>query len=149
MSNRNYLQGYFKPKNPEKYKGDPNKIVYRSSWELKLFHYLDLKDDVIEWESEEFFIPYHDPFRGKTRRYFPDVRLKVKTADGKVETHVWEVKPKKQTVEPKKPKRKTKNYIYEKALYDINKKKWAAAEEYCSNNGFHFKLITEDELKIK
>ena len=29
-------KGYFKPKNPKKYKGDPTNIIYRSLWEKKL-----------------------------------------------------------------------------------------------------------------
>ena len=32
--NSGFIQGYFNPKNPEKYKG-PSPIIYRSSWERK------------------------------------------------------------------------------------------------------------------
>ena len=41
MSNRILVQGKFRPKNPSKYKGDPTNIIYRSSWELTVFKYLD------------------------------------------------------------------------------------------------------------
>ena len=34
-------QGYFTPQNPDKYKGDITKIIYRSSWELKFLVYCD------------------------------------------------------------------------------------------------------------
>jgi len=33
---KKYTQGFFKPKYPEKYKGDPTNIVYRSGYELKI-----------------------------------------------------------------------------------------------------------------
>jgi hypothetical protein len=65
-------QGYFKPKNPQKYKGDPTNIVYRSSWELKLMTYLDLHKDIVTWGSEELIIPYRSPIDNKIHRYFPD-----------------------------------------------------------------------------
>ena len=35
------MKGIFKPINYKKYKGDPTKIVYRSSWELKVMSSLD------------------------------------------------------------------------------------------------------------
>ena len=42
MSNR-ILVSYnkYRPQNPEKYKDDPTNIIYRSSWELTVFKYLD------------------------------------------------------------------------------------------------------------
>ena len=50
--NKNYKQGKFKPKHPEKYNGDPTNIVYRSSYELKMFHYCDLTENIISYQSE-------------------------------------------------------------------------------------------------
>ena len=50
------LKGKYTPKNPIKYKGDPTNIIYRSSWELKFMKWCDLREDVIEWQSEEFSI---------------------------------------------------------------------------------------------
>ena len=67
----------FKPSHPKKYKGDITNIICRSTWEKKFCHYCDLNENVIEWGSEEFFIPYRAP-DGKTRRYFPDFIMKVK-----------------------------------------------------------------------
>lgn len=40
MSQTNYKQGIYSLKNPQKYKGDPYNVVYRSSWELKVIFYL-------------------------------------------------------------------------------------------------------------
>ena len=44
---RKYQQGIYKLKNPKKYKGNPDNIVYRSSWELKLLKWLDDHPQVI------------------------------------------------------------------------------------------------------
>ena len=35
-------KGFFKPKNPQKYNGDPTNIIYRSRWELKFMMYLEI-----------------------------------------------------------------------------------------------------------
>jgi len=61
---------------------------------------------------------------------------------------VIEVKPKKQTVPPKQPKRKTKNWLYEMKTYSVNQAKWAAADEWCRSRDMEFKVITEAELGI-
>ena len=36
-----YHQGTYKVKDPNKYVGDPNNIVFRSSWELKFMNWCD------------------------------------------------------------------------------------------------------------
>jgi len=51
-------KGTFKPKNPSKYNGDANNIIYRSLWELRVMKYLDDHPKVIWWASEELIIPY-------------------------------------------------------------------------------------------
>ena len=71
-------KGYFNAKYPQKYKGDVQKIIYRSSYELKLMTYLDRNPNVIQWASEEFFVPYKSPIDGKVHRYFPDFWVKKK-----------------------------------------------------------------------
>ena len=45
--------GSWKPKNLHKYKGDPNKIHYRSLWERNAFRHLDDASWVKWWNSEE------------------------------------------------------------------------------------------------
>ena len=60
-----------------------------------------------------------------------------------------EVKPKKQTREPKKPKRQSKSYITEVKTYAVNQAKWKAADEWCKDRRIEFKIITEDHLGIK
>ena len=147
MSNRMLVQGKFKPKNPNKYKGDPSNIVYRSSWELTVFRYLDSNPAIIQWASEEFFVPYRHPLTNKISRYFPDVYLKYRNSANTITETVWEVKPKKQTQPPRIPKRKTKTWKYQAEQYVINDAKWKACKKYCDKRGYNFQLITVDHLK--
>lgn len=142
-------KGVFKPRNPDKYKGDSSNIIYRSGWELKLMSYLDRHKDVLEWASEELVIPYKSPIDGKYHRYFPDFWVRKRNRDGTQEVVVIEVKPKYQTVEPKVQKRITKRYLSEVKTWGVNKAKWIAAEEYCRDRGWKFQIFTEDELGIK
>lgn len=140
--------GKFTPKNPQKYVGDHTNIIYRSSWECKVMSWLDRNTDIISWASEELIIPYVSPVDSRTHRYFPDFIVKVKTKDGKTKTMIIEVKPKKQTKEPEKKKRITKQYIQEVVTWGVNQAKWKAATEYCLDRGWEFKLITEDHLGL-
>ena len=137
----------YKPKNPKKYKGDVRNIICRSSWEERFCGYCDLNENIIQWGSEEFFIPYRAP-DGKTRRYFPDFIIKVKENSGKVKTYVIEVKPFKQTKPPKKRKQVSKSYLYECKTYATNQAKWEAANEWCKDKRIEFKIITERELGL-
>jgi len=75
--------------------------------------------------------------------------MKVKENNGQIKTYVVEVKPKKQTIEPKKRSRVTKSYIYECKTYAVNQAKWKAAKEFCDDRLINFKIITENELGIK
>jgi hypothetical protein len=142
-------QGFFKPKNPQKYKGDPTTIIYRSGWELKFMLYVDSHPDIIEWGSEEFFIPYRSPIDGKIHRYFPDFYIKKKDKDGKTQTLVVEIKPLKQTIEPQRQNKKTKRYINEVMTWGINSSKWKAAKDFCKDRNWQFLILTEKELNIK
>jgi hypothetical protein len=142
-------KGKFSPKNPAKYKGDPTNIIFRSLWERKLMVHLDENQAVIQWSSEEIVIPYRSPLDNRIHRYFPDFYVKAIDADGKIKEMLLEVKPKKETREPIKKKRITKQYITEVTTWGKNQAKWAAASDYCSDRGWEFKLITEDHLGIK
>jgi hypothetical protein len=142
-------KGKFSPKNPKKYGGDPTGIIYRSGWELRVMKYLDENINVIEWKSEEIAIPYRSPVDNRIHRYFPDFIVKVRTPDGATKTLMLEVKPKKQTREPKVQSKRTKGYINEVVTWGVNQAKWKSAQEFCLDKGWSFKLITEDELGIK
>lgn len=148
-SDSGYRQGKFKPQKPEKYKGDPTNIVYRSSYELKFMQYCDLTESVNEWRSEEFFIPYISPIDNKVHRYFPDFFVKYKDKNGVNRTLVVEIKPEKDLKMPdENPKRKTKSWAFKVKTWAVNQAKWKAAKEYCKDRQYEFRILTEKELGI-
>lgn len=141
-----YHQGFFKPKNPQKYKGDPTNIAYRSAWELRLMLYFDLQPAIIWWSSEEKVIPYRSPIDNRIHRYFPDFIINKKDINGKIETIMIEVKPKAQTLEPIRKEKTSKRYLNEVMTYGVNQAKWDAAENYCKDRGWKFMIFTESEI---
>ena len=144
------IKSRYKPEYPRKYKGDPNNIICRSSWERKFCRWCDLNENILEWGSEEFCIPYRSPVDRRVHRYFPDFIIKVKEQTGEIKRYVIEVKPKKQTRPPvQTTKKRTKTYINEVKTYAVNEAKWKAADEWCKDRLLEFKIITEDQLGIK
>jgi len=139
-------KGKFKPKFPQKYIGNPTKVIYRSLWERKFMVFCDINKNVLEWGSEEVIIPYRSPVDGKMHRYYVDFIVKTKRDDGVVETSIIEVKPKKQCQPPKVPKRKTRRFLNEVKQWGVNSAKWEAAEKYSELRGWKFKILTEDVL---
>jgi hypothetical protein len=140
-------KGRFKPKNPKKYNGSADNIIYRSSWELRVMKYFDESPNIVWWASEELAIPYRSPVDQKMHRYFPDFIVKVREKTGLVMTYILEVKPEKQTKVPVQ-KRKTQKYLQEAATYAINQEKWRAADIFCQDHGWKFKVVTEKDLGI-
>ena len=141
-------KGRYQPNNPLKYKGNFRNIIYRSLWELKFMKYCDSNQNILEWGSEEVFLPYRSPLDNRIHRYFPDFYIKVKENTGKIKKYIIEVKPKKQCIKPTPQKKKTRSYIYEVREYAKNQAKWRAAKNYCLDRGLEFKILTEDELGI-
>jgi len=141
-----YFQGKFNPRHPDKYRGDPTGICYRSGWELKLFSYLDRHPEVLWWQSEEVIVPYRSPIDNRIHRYFPDVIYKTVK-----ETVMVEVKPHKQTMPPVLAEGKKMTAAHKRAAvtYAINQKKWQAARAYCADRKWKFIIMSERELGIK
>ena len=143
------IKSRYKPEYPKKYKGDPNNIICRSSWERRFCRWCDLNENILEWGSEEFFIPYFDPTTSRVRRYFPDFIIKVREQSGDIKKYVIEVKPKRQTLPPvQTSKKRTRTYITEVKTYAVNQAKWEAAKEWCADRMLEFRIITENELGI-
>ena len=142
-------KGKYKVRAPYKYKGNPTKVVYRSSWELKFMNYCDTNINILEWGSEEMYVWYKSPVDNKPHRYFPDFYIKARESNGQVKKYIIEVKPQRQTQPPAKPKRQTRGYLREAYEYAKNRAKWKAANEWCLDRGFEFKILTEKELGIK
>jgi hypothetical protein len=140
------IKSIYKPSHPEKYLGNSNNIICRSSWERQFCRYCDVNPNIVKWASEEFSIPYISPVDGRRHRYYPDFLIEVKEKSGKLKKYVIEIKPKKQTLPPVKKKRVTKGFISEAKTYAVNQAKWKAAVDFCKDNLIEFKIITEDEL---
>ncbi len=124
MKIRQSIKGKYRPKNPVKYVGKVNGIIYRSMLERRVMVYLDKSPKITEWSSEEIFVPYKDPDDGRNRNYYPD--FTVRTTTGR--TIMIEVKP------------------YWQRSWKINKAKWKSATEYCESRDIEFKVLTEREI---
>lgn len=146
--NVKYIQGVFKPAFPQKYRGDVNNIIFRSSWEKRFFTWCDMNTAVIEWSSEEIVIPYLCETDGRMHRYFLDAHIKIRNKDGNVELFLVEIKPYAQTQPPKYPGKQTKRYLTEAETFVKNQSKWKAAKAFAEKNNAKFIIITEKELGI-
>lgn len=148
-------KGPYRCQNPHKYKGNFQKIIYRSLWERRAFVWADTDPQVLEWSSEEIVIPYISPKDGRKHRYFPDMWLKIKASDGTVREMIWEIKPHKEAIQPvpktrdqvlMESKSSRRKYYLEVIKYGINARKWEAAKLYCEQRGWTFHIITEKHL---
>lgn len=147
---RHFLQGKYQPRNPEKYVGDYTDIVFRSSWERAVMVLFDQNPSILRWSSETIVIPYVSPVDGRKHRYFMDFWAEVKQHDGSKKIFLIEVKPKSQTRPPKRTKRKKEEvFLTEVRTWSVNRAKWKAAEEYCKQRGWEFKIWTEDQIQPK
>jgi hypothetical protein len=135
------------PKNPEKYVGDLNNIIARSSWEIKLLNWLDGNPSVIIYNSEGLIVPYLSPVDNKEHKYYVDFLAKMRLKDGTIKTYAIEVKPAKEMVPPRKNKNKER-MITEVTTYVTNQAKWAYAKEYCESRGIVFLVLNEHDLGI-
>ena len=136
-------KGKYQIKNTKKYLGDPTKVTYRSLWERQAFKWCENNPKVKLWNSEEIVVPYKSTVDKKLHRYFVDLLIQL---DNK-ETYLIEIKPKNQTVPPKKRSRKTKKYINEVVTYAKNQDKWEAATQFAEHKGWKFQVWTEETLK--
>jgi hypothetical protein len=135
--------GRYKVKNPKKYEGDHTKVTYRSLWERHAFKWADDNPDVLKWSSEEVIIPYLYEVDNRYHRYFMDLKLVYKEG-----TMLVEIKPDKETRIPTGNK-KTKRYLNESFTYVKNINKWNAAQEYCKERGWVFRIWTEKNEPLK
>ena len=135
-----FSQGTYIIKNPDKYigSGPPR---FRSSWEFSVMKMCDENDAIKQWASECVKIPYRDPLTGKATVYVPDFLVVFETKDNKKKAELWEVKPANQAFKESVGKNK-----YNQAQYVRNMVKWAAAKNWCKQNGVQFRIITERDL---
>jgi len=145
-----YVQGTYNIINQKKYLGDPTVVYFRSSWEYKLYFYLDNEPRVIRWNIEGITIPYEmkdDKGNWNTMRYHPDAYAEIVALDGSISKNVIEIKPYNETIPPEHPKRITakslENHEYKLRTYLKNINKWDAAKKYCDKRGLNFMVMTE------
>ena len=136
----NFAQGVFTPTQPEKYIGK-HLPRYRSGWEFTFMQFCDNNKSVLKWASEAIQIPYMHPLTGKRTNYIPDFFVVYVNKYGQQLAEIVEIKPKKQSlIESRVASAK------DRAVVAINHAKWASAMAYCKQNGFTFRVITEDQL---
>jgi len=148
---KEFKQGIFKPVNKTKC---VNKTYpeYRSGLERSLMIILDKHENVLEWGSENYIIPYKHPIKsakaGKPEyaRYFVDFYLKMKIGND-VKQFLIEVKPERQCSAPKNHgNKKQSTLVYENMMWVINQAKWEAAEKYCKSKGMKFLIVNEKNI---
>lgn len=110
----------------------------------------DTNSSFLSWSSEPIALPYLSPVDGKFHRYFVDFYIKVKTKNGKIKEYLVEVKPHKQTKEPKlsttpRTNKPTRRFLNEAKTYAINLAKWKAADEFCKERNWQFVKWTEKD----
>jgi hypothetical protein len=122
-------------------------INFKSSLELKAIKYFDMNKFVNKFSLDPFAIKYYKPTTGKFHRYFVDFFVEFENN----QKFLVEIKSSGETVEPKKPSKKTQKAIlnYQKAYQTwlVNSAKWKACEEFCKEKGMKFIILTEKELK--
>ena len=143
---RSFKQGYYKPKHPEKYIGNPNKIRFMSSWELDFNKFLDNNQRILAWSSENIHVPYLKPTTGKVHKYLVDYYVKYVTKHGELVEELIEIKPDKQTRAPTKQGKSRKTQVYEQVTYAVNIAKWKAAAKFAKDKGWKFRILTERSL---
>jgi hypothetical protein len=132
--------GRFIPRFPEKYIGDPNKIFFRSSWEITAMKFWDTRPDVLKWSSEEIVIPYLSPKDNAIHKYFPDFYVELLDVHKVLNKWVVEVKPLHESDSQFAKGDRSKDSLA------VNTAKWTAAAIYCESRGMNFRVVTERSL---
>lgn len=144
--NSRYEQNYYILKNPEKYRGNKSKIIYRSSYEKRFCQYCDMSEKIISWSSEPLSIMYTSIADGRRHKYWLDFWIKYE--DGR--EFIIEVKPNNKLKKPRKPSKKTskslENYNYKLKEYLTNYSKFKAAAEFARQSGIEFIIVDENFL---
>ncbi len=150
MYSKNLHQGRYNVVNKKKYLGNSSQVFYRSMWELKFMKWCDHNPAVLNWGSEEVVIPYLSPVDRRVHRYFVDFFVVLRDASGQEKRYLIEIKPKKFTEQPRKPKsgRSSRRFVQEVMTYAVNQAKWEQAEKFCERNNWKFLVLTEHELGI-
>jgi hypothetical protein len=148
--NSRYSQGYFMPKNPEKYRGDATQIIYRSGWEHRFLKFCDDNPMVLEYSSEPVGIDYWNSVDKRQAKYWIDGWMKTKNKEGYIKEWLIEIKPNKFIKPPVAPsiltEKQTWNYIRHTKAFIVNTDKFKAAKAWAKAHNMQFGIITENFL---
>lgn len=161
-------QGYYKVQHPEKYVGDPNLVIFRSSWEYSFARWCDFSPSIIRWSSEPTTIPYYDrvsrleeckkfgldpndPKNWVVKNYHVDFWIEIKKQDDTIQKMFIEIKPSKCLKKPIPPPaeaalKEHRRFNIEAKDFLLNEAKWAAINAYAKKNNVQFFVFTEDTL---
>jgi len=166
LPNAKTKQGYYRVKNRDKYIGDPNLVVYRSSWEFAFAKWCDASPSVLRWSSEPIKIPYYDrvsklneckkmgldpnnPKNWVVKNYNTDFWVEVDKGNNVYERWFIEVKPKTKLRKPVPPLRgaplkEQRKFNNQAKEYLINEAKFAALKSWADKHNSKFYIFTED-----
>lgn len=162
-------QGYYKVQNVQKYVGNPNLVIYRSSWEYVFCRWCDFSPSIVRWSSEPIRIPYYDrvskleeykkngidpnnPKNWIIKYYNTDYWIEVAQGDGTAKRMFIEIKPayklKKPIPPPENaPLKDIKRFNALAKEYLINEAKFAAIKAWAEKNNAEFWVFTEETLQ--
>lgn len=162
-------QDYYRVRNKEKYVGDPNLVIYRSSWEYSFCKWCDYTPSILRWTSEPVQIPYYDkvskleeckkmgldpnnPRNWIQKKYNTDFWVEIRKDEDIIEKWFVEIKPKQKLVKPTPPPkgsplREQKKFNRMAREYLLNEAKFEAMNIWAKRNGAKFYIFTEDQLQ--
>jgi hypothetical protein len=141
---KRFKQGIYRPQNQDKFIG--KEAIFRSGLELNFFRFCDSNPNIIRWGSECVIVNYFDPVLARNRKYHIDNYVEIKEGNI-IKKYLVEIKPFKQTQEPKvTKKRKKAHLLYEQSQFKTNTAKWQYAREFAKKHGMEFIIITEKDL---
>lgn len=162
-----FMQGYFSPTRPEKYRGK-TPIIFRSSWEHRFMVWCDTHPNIKYWANESFVIPYFNPctryskdegrFLGSWCNYNVDFFVQIDKGKGP-ESWIIEVKPNSQVPTTEQianlQKKMNEGRLTTKRMNSlnsqlktllVNKAKFLAAKKFAAERGCKFGIADENFL---
>lgn len=144
---RNYNQGRYVLKNPQKCINGTNDVRYLSSYELECWKWADTNENVVRWGAETVVVPYYSSVKGRKSRYIVDMYLEYIDKQGIRRKALCEIKPFVYTKKPKDSnKKKKETLIQEQLTWVTNNEKWQAAKKYAEDRGWEFRILTEKQI---